>query len=214
MNMQESELIRFLSMLDEIGCLEHVVLIGSWAEFLYERSNMLEGFEPNIKTMDIDFLVRNLRRPNPAVQLAVEAKKRGYLIESDRLTRVTKIYSTEGIEIEFLIGKVGAGLESALKTNLGVTAQSLRHMELLLKSTVSVEYMGMQVCIPAPEAYAVHKMIVNEERGKKQEKDARAIVKMWPFLDRRRLASIFPKLTKKEARKAQVFMDEHGLSLS
>lgn len=51
MSTQESELVRFLGVLDDVGCLRHVVLIGSWAEFLYRQAGMLEGFEPNIKTM-------------------------------------------------------------------------------------------------------------------------------------------------------------------
>ena len=125
MNTQERELVRFLRLLDGLGCLQHVMLIGSWAELLYERAGLLEGFEPSIKTMDIDFLVRNMRRPVPEVQVAAEARGHGYLVESDRITDVTKLYSIEGLEIEFLIGKVGAGLETSLRTNLGVTAQSL-----------------------------------------------------------------------------------------
>jgi hypothetical protein len=132
--------------------------------------------------MDIDFLVRNMRRPVPEVQVAAEARGKGYLVESDRITDVTKLYSTEGLEIEFLIGKVGAGLEASLRTNLGVTAQSLRHMEVLARHMVTVPYEGMAVNIPAPEAYVVHKMVVNKERGKKQEKDAQAILRMWPSL--------------------------------
>ena len=122
MNTQERELVRFLRLLDGLGCLRHVMLIGSWAELLYERAGLLKGFEPSIKTMDIDFLVRNMRRPVPEVQVAAEARGQGYLVESDRITDVTKLYSTEGLEIEFLIGKVGAGLEASLRTNLGVTA--------------------------------------------------------------------------------------------
>ncbi len=51
---------------------------------------------------------------------------------------MTKLYTTEGLEIEFLIGKVGAGLETSLRTNLGVTAQSLGHMEVLDRHMVTV----------------------------------------------------------------------------
>ena len=72
MNTQERELVRFLRLLDGLGCLQHAMLIGSWAELLYERAGLLEGFEPSIKTMDIDFLVRNMRRPVPEVQVAAE----------------------------------------------------------------------------------------------------------------------------------------------
>lgn len=140
-------------------------------------------------------------------------RERGYLVESDRLTGVTKIYSLEGLEIEFLIAKVGAGLEASLKTNLGVTAQSLRHMEVLAKSMVTVDYEGMRVNVPAPEAYAAHKMVVNAERGRKREKDARAIVRMWPHLDREALSATLGSLTRKERARAGAFMRDHGLDL-
>ena len=83
MNTQERELVRFLRLLDGLGCLQHVMLIGSWAELLYERAGLLEGFEPSIKTMDIDFLVRNMRRPVPEVQVAAE---RGAMATSSRAT--------------------------------------------------------------------------------------------------------------------------------
>ena len=63
MSTQEHELTRFLKLLDEAGALDHVVLIGSWAEYLYERADALEEFESNTRTLDMDFPVRNLRRP-------------------------------------------------------------------------------------------------------------------------------------------------------
>ncbi len=148
----------------------------------------------------------------PQAKLATLAREDGYLVESDRLTGVTKIYSTEGLEIEFLIGKVGAGLEDALKTNLGVTAQALRHMETLKRFAVTVDYEGLKVNVPSPEAYAVHKMTVNHERGRKQEKDAQAIVRLWPHLDRDKLEVVLGSLTKKERAYANAFMEEHQLT--
>lgn len=213
MNIQEHELFKFLCLLDELGCLQYVMLIGSWAEFLYEKTGLLKGFIPNIKTMDIDFLVRNMRKPVPEVQVATEARDRGYRVEIDRITGVTKLTSLRGIEIEFLIGKVGAGLEASLKTNLGVTAQSLRHMEVLTRSMVTVSYEGMAVNIPAPEAYVVHKMVVNKERGKKQEKDTRAIIRMWPYLDAAALSAVVRGLTKKERSRVMSFLETYGLCI-
>ena len=57
MGAQEHELESFLRVLDEAGCLEHVILIGSWAEFMYAQAEILRGFSPNIRTRDVDFLV-------------------------------------------------------------------------------------------------------------------------------------------------------------
>lgn len=170
MSSQADELVRFLRVMDEAGCLEHVVLIGSWAEYVWWHAGLLEGFRPNIRTLDIDLLVRNMRRPVPEAHLTAVAREHGYLVESDRLTGVTKIYSLGGLEIEFLIGKVGAGRESSLNTNLGVVAQSLRHLDVLARFTIEVDLEGLRLRVPTPEAYAVHKMAVNHERGRKKER--------------------------------------------
>ena len=212
MNGQAHELEAFLRVLDGAGCLEHVVLIGSWAEYMYAHTDILPGFSPNIRTRDVDFLVRNLRRPQPAASVAAEARKRGYHVDSDRLTGVTKIFSPGGLEIEFLIAKMGAGLESALSTNVGVTAQSLRYLGILSRSTITVEYHGMGVSVPSPEAYAVQKMVVNGERDKKAEKDVAAIGRLWPHLDQAELGRQLSMLTRAEARRAESYMEEHGLS--
>ena len=211
MSTQEHELESFLRVLDETGCLEHVILIGSWAEFMYAHSEILPGFSPNIRTRDVDFLVMNLRRPQPAASIAAEARRRGFHVDSDRLTGVTKIFSPGGLEIEFLIAKVGAGLESALSTNVGVTAQSLRHLAILSRSTMEIEYHGLHVNVPLPEAYAVQKMVINDERSKKTEKDVAAIVWLWPHLDSVELERQLAMLTKTEARRAKSFMEMHGL---
>lgn len=211
MSKQSQELIKFLSLLQSCGCLEHVVLIGSWAEFLYGETKALPDFEPNIKTMDVDFLVQNLRKPSPAVNVVTAAREAGYLVERDTLDGITKLYDPKGIEIEFLIGKKGAGIESALKTNLGVTAQALRHLEILSRNIMHVAYAGMTVCIPEPEAYALHKIVINHERNRKREKDAQAIANLWPHLNQERLLEISRQLSKKERLNFDIFVQSHSL---
>ena len=212
MGEQEAEFAAFLRLLDECGCLEHVIVVGSWAELVYGRAGLLEGFDPNIRTMDIDFLIRNLRRPVPSASLAAVARRAGYLVSSDRLNGITKIYDKKGLEIEFLIGKVGAGLEPALKTNLGVTAQTLWHMDILSRGMLTVNYLGLEVNVPRPEAYAVHKMVINSERGVKAKKDALAVVRIWPYLDREALSGVMDSLSRKERNRALAIAELHSLS--
>jgi hypothetical protein len=43
--------------------LGYIVLIGSWAEYIYEASNYFKEFEANLKTRDIDFLIKNINKP-------------------------------------------------------------------------------------------------------------------------------------------------------
>lgn len=210
---QQKAFMDVLDLLEEAGCMPHVVLVGSWVEFVYREAGVIAGFAPHIKTMDVDFLVRNLRRPNPAVSLASQARKRGFFVEADRLNGTTKILDMSGLEVEFLIGKMGAGVEPSLKTNIGVTAQALRHMEILSNNAIDVLCFGHVIRVPAPEAYAIHKMVINDERGGKAEKDARAVINIWPYLEFDDAGVILGKLSKKERAKADAFMREHELSL-
>ena len=203
---------RVLDLVNDAGCMPHVMLVGSWAEFLYRESGFLPGFEANIRTMDVDFLVRNLRRPSPPARLAACAREQGFLVESDSLNGTTRIFDTSGLEVEFLINKVGAGLENTLKTNVGVTAQSLRHMDVLLGNACVIPCWGYSINVPLPEAYAIHKMVINSQRGKKSEKDARAVVGIWPYLNTERVAAVLSKLSKKERAAVDSFILAQGLA--
>ena len=213
MSIQSEEFLRFIKLLHDNECLDHVILVGSWSEFLYRDSGMIRGFDPNLKTLDIDFLLKNLKKPLKPVNLIELAKADGYLVESDYITGATKIYDKRGLEIEFLLNKVGAGAETVLKTNLGVTAQTLRHMNIILRNTVQVEYFDMKVTVPIPEAYLLHKMIINDQRGIKQEKDRQAIVNLWEYIDKEKLSELYIKLTKKEKESVNVFMAHNDLTI-
>ena len=46
----------------EIGLLQHVMIIGSWAEYLFP-SLFETDFMPNLKTRDVDFFYRNINIP-------------------------------------------------------------------------------------------------------------------------------------------------------
>lgn len=210
---QQQAFARVLDLVEEAGCMRHVVLVGSWAEYVYREAGVLPGFMPNIRTMDVDFLVRNLHRPNPAARLSSLARERGFYVESDRMTGTTKLLDTTGLEVEFLIGKMGAGVEPSLKTNIGVTAQALRHMDIISGNVVEVNCLGHVVTVPSPEAYVVHKMVINEERGVKAEKDAQAVENMFPLLDEDNISDVFGNLTKKEKAKVRAFAESHGFLL-
>lgn len=193
--------------------MRHVILVGSWAEFVYRESGLIEGFAPNIRTLDVDFLIRNLRKPTPAANLSTMARERGYLVESDILNGTTRLFDTTGLEVEFLIGKVGAGIEPALKTNVGVTAQTLRHMNILSGNSIELPCFEHMVRVPLPEAYAVHKMVINSQRRGKREKDRRAVLQIWPCLDKKRVSVVMAGLTRKENARVKEFMAANDLEL-
>lgn len=214
LNDQQKAFIRVLDLVADADCLPHVILIGSWAEFAYREAGILPGFTPNIRTFDVDFLVRNLRRPVPPASLTSLAKERGFIVQSDSLLGTTKILDTSGLEVEFLINKKGAGLEPTLKTNVGVTAQALRHMDILSRHSIEAPCLRHTVRIPMPEAYVVHKMVINSQRSEKAEKDVDAVLGLWPYLSKEKFAEIMEDLSKKERARTFEFMEQHGLAIS
>lgn len=208
MSEQKKQLLRLLKLFDDNGFSNHLILIGSWAEYLYTATGVLPNYEPNIRTLDIDFLVKNLKKPNPPVNIAALAKEEGFYVEEDRLTGTTKFLNKNGLEVEFLIAQKGKGNSPALKTNLGVTAQALRHLEILNANTIEVYYLGINVLIPTPEAFVLHKMIINSERKNKIEKDQNVINKMYKHLNMEVFDLLKNKLTKKEGRAVKKYIDE------
>ena len=172
---QQNEFLTFVSLLNENGLLPHVVLVGSWAEYLYQHGNVLEGFISAAKTLDVDFLIRNQHRPNPMVDVVSLASENGYTVDFDYMEGTTKLYTPQNLEIEFLIPQYGVGDIRVLSTNLGVKAQALRHMDILLTHSMTVLFHDLEILVPRPEAYVVHKVVINPNRKNKQEKDREAI---------------------------------------
>lgn len=43
MNTQEKQLLKLLKIFDDNGCSDHLILIGSWAEYLYHVAGVRPG---------------------------------------------------------------------------------------------------------------------------------------------------------------------------
>lgn len=143
-------------------------------------------------------MIKNLHKPKEKIDIVKLARDDGFLVEKDRLFGTTKIINPEGLEIEFIIAKRGAGSEASVKTNLGVTAQSLRHLDILSKYTKIVEFFDMNIEIPLPEAFVIHKIIINNERKRKKEKDRISINSIYQHIDKNKFNELCKTLTIKE----------------
>lgn len=203
-DLQLHSLQRYLNLLKTTGASDNIMLIGSWAEYAYMAGKVLPGYLPDIRTLDIDFLIRNKLKPRDPVSIIAAARNDGFEVMTDRLTSCTKLYDENGLEAEFLISKVGAGIEVSLKTNVGVTAQSLRYLDILSSYPIQVQLFGQYVLVPEPEAYFVHKLIINSDRRGKADKDFRQLLRLAPYLSETRVFEISNRLGKKTKRR---FMD-------
>lgn len=209
---QQKEVLRLLKVLHDNNVLDHVVLVGSWAEYIYAIGGVLPGFTANLRTVDVDFLVKNLRRPTAPIDVASLIREENYEIAHDVLLGTTKFFSTNcSLEVEFLIPKRGSGSEQVLQTNLGVVAQSLWHMTAVVNNAITANVLGMKVQVPCPEIYVLTKMIINDVRSpEKQLKDARSIQKLLPYLDYDKFAALFDSSTKKEKNSIHKFIQKNG----
>ena len=57
--------------LHDARALEYVIVIGSWAEYLYQVSNIFK-IRTSLRTQDMDLLVPNINRPIERIDLATE----------------------------------------------------------------------------------------------------------------------------------------------
>lgn len=210
---QWRKVIAVMRKLDEVGCLEHVMLVGSWADYLYSASGVLPDYESRIRTLDLDFLIHNIRRPAEKKNAIELFEELGFIVESDRMTNVTKLLDPEtGFEVEFLVQQMGSGTEQYMKTNLGVTAQALRHFNILVNNKMTIDYLGMKILVPKPEAFAIHKMVINSDRRPaKALKDQEAIKNMYPYLDKEIVAEIREGLSKKDKKLVDAFIEKTEL---
>ena len=210
-NLQQKEFLGFLKLLNDNDLLDKVIVGGSWAEYIYAQSGLLKGFTGDLRTLDVDFLIKNLRLPNTPTSLTALAAKAGYDIMSDILDETTKIVTPNGLEIEFLINQMGSGSTRIMKTNLGVNAQALRHMDITLRNSITVNLLGMNVTVPKPEAYVIHKMVINKDRTPaKQAKDTQSIYRLAPYLNQKVYQEVYDGLFKKEQNAVNTFIEKNG----
>jgi hypothetical protein len=211
MNEQEREFLRVVKLLSDNDILNHVILIGSWAEYLYQDTGMIPKGTTALKTLDVDFLIKNLRMPMPPINLEALAYSEGFAVDNDRLLGTTKIRTASRLEVEFLIDQKGAGTEPTYRTAIGVTAQGLRGLDILTCNAVTIDYFGMKVNVPIPEAYVIHKIIINAERknAAKKEKDRNSIIALFPHLDRSAFDSLLGQVTKKQKKLIDIFSNEN-----
>lgn len=208
--------VETLTILDGLNLLDHVILIGSWAEYLYEQCSVIDGFISTTKTMDIDFLVRNIRKPRERVNLVDAFQEKGYELSFRHTGVVTLI--KDGFEVEFLAKQIGKPEPVVDSPNFG-KLETLGHMSIIDANTLTVVYQGVSVIIPHPAAFVLHKMIINKDRKAKQEKDANAVKNLVYALEEddlmvKAFLAIYETLTVKETKSVKAFSEKYCLDLT
>ncbi len=205
--------------LDKNKVLEHVILIGSWAEYIYEISSYLKDFEANLKTKDIDFLIKNINKPSKRINIVEILEKEGYETSIDYISGIYKFFKGKDLEIEFLVREIGKGqLEPYKVPSLGIRAEGLRHTDLLVRNAITIDIRSMKINVPTPQAYLLQKIIINKQRRNKAQKDYLGIENLLEnirtsVLESQRLKDLYITLTKKQKNIIDGFLKDNLLEL-
>lgn len=120
---QENAFWQTIKVFNEIGLLQHVMVIGSWAEYLYP-SLFETDFVPNLKTRDVDFFYRNINIPKEKIPLIEKLKEIGYVY--DEVDGISRFYKEDLLELEFLTRVLGAGVEGNLNDFIDGKIEEIR----------------------------------------------------------------------------------------
>lgn len=160
---------RILRVFDRHGLWESgVELIGSWCFYLYQRHLGVRPYP--LKTQDIDFLLPYPYRGRAKINLVEELEGLGFRHDF-RPDGSLYLWNAE-LRIEFMVPERGRGMEKAASVpSLGLRAIPLRFMDILLEHPIPVVEDGIQVSVPDPAAFCLHKLLIASRRRRPESRE-------------------------------------------
>ncbi len=208
-----------INVLNKNGILKNVVLIGSWVEYIYEKSGILKNFEANLKTRDIDFLIRNIRKPRKRINIVEILENEGFETSIDYISGVFKFFKGKDLEIEFIVREMGKGKSEPYDVpSFGIKAEGLRHTNILIKNSILLNIENIGIIVPTPQAYLLQKILIHSKRKNKAEKDYLSIENLLENIkgsgpEYNKLKKNYNGLSKKEKKIIDKFLDDNILKL-
>ena len=199
-----------ISAFHDEGLLPHVMLIGSWAEYIYQHH--LADFQANLRTRDVDFLYPNLYRPkNQRIEIVKSLENKGFMYMVDRLSGVGKFIKEDYLVLEFITLALGKGEPVNTIPSLNIKAEGMREVNMLAQFPVDIECNGFVITVPEPEAYILQKLSAYPTRKPeyKKEKDIQAVRELLQHIDLDRLKQILSTITKKAQKNVSAVQAEH-----
>ena len=205
MKRRSSLFFKTLGKLNEKGVLADVILIGSWCHYFYRVYFSNSPEIPLLRTLDVDFLIPNPPKIHIEVDIPEILETLDFVASHDYITGHTKFVHPE-LELEFLIAELGRGKgnEPYKIPQLNINAQGLRFLNLLQPYVIEIKYKNLNVKVPEPAAYVLHKFIIQERRLniEKQKRDLLSAKEIGEFLlknknQQKKIKDIFISLPKK-----------------
>jgi hypothetical protein len=186
---------------------EDVELIGSWCFLLYQKYYGVKKYP--LRTTDIDFLI-----PFP-----YKGKKNIHLIKFLETLGFRLDFNTDGslflknaeLKIEFLSPEKGWGSEKPFEIKkLSLKTTPLRFLDMLLKDKLIVKEDTLNISIPSPLNFCLHKLLIAQRREKNSKKinDIEQAVYVLEVIDLVRFKNEYNNLPKKSKRYIMQSLEE------
>jgi len=217
---QESTFWETIKIFYDEGLLPYVMIVGSWAEYIYS-DYFKTGFTPNLRTRDVDFLYRNLRKPPTKINIAAALTKSGYVYLQNPSSGTAKFIKEDILEVEFLTRALGSGAQHIYEIpSLGIKAEGLPMINMLCDYPLELNCREYPVIVPEPAAYVLQKILVNPTRSPhfKRQKDIDGVKTLLEHIkqsehDAKRIKTIMDKFTQKELRIIEKVCKENDIEL-
>ena len=220
---QESAFWDTIKAFKELGILQNIMIIGSWAEYLY-TDLFKTDFYPNLRTRDVDFFYRNINIPKEKIPLIHKLKEIGYVY--DEVDGISRFYKEDFLELEFLTKVLGAGTEGKIKIEpLGITSEGLRVINILSDFACTVEKildngLSYEITVPEPAVYVLQKILTNPTRQpeEKKLKDMSAVQELLYHIKKdeyhsMKLREVHNSLSKKQLKTLESVCSQYGIRL-
>ena len=183
-NEQFKILFQILKRFQAAGILNEFMLIGSWCLHFYRLEFENPNALPAFRTLDVDFLIPNPNKVKKEADVPELLKQEGFVPTYNRASGMVK-YNHPELQVEFLVPELGRGYDKPQEIKkLHITAQGLRYLDLLLGYPRLISCEGLQVKVPEPAVFALHKLIVSARRLNqiKQKSDLETAIGLLDFL--------------------------------
>jgi hypothetical protein len=159
---QNKLVIQILTLLQNAGILDQVLLIGSWCAAFYKYYFSSIEYHPAIRTRDIDFLIPARHKFKRKLDLENVLKPLGFEIEF--FAEGYMKLESEDLSIEFLTPEIGRSRTGPFRSPSKTQRATLKAPSLLMRNPVMVKIGSVLVRLPHPADYALQKLIISGQR--------------------------------------------------
>lgn len=196
-------LLEVLRKFHSAGVLKGIMLIGSWCLYFYRHEFENPKSIPAVRTLDADFLIPHQGSFDAEADVPAILKSLGFAPVFNRASNMV-VYDHPHLRVEFLIPEIGRGFHKPRDIQkLHVKAQSLRYLNLLAGYPRLFSWKDLQIKVPEPAAFSIHKLIISGRRLKKDKRvrDVEAAIGILDYIFTQRdewiklgnILKIFPK---------------------